>query len=130
VPSVSRMEFVDVYRRRRPIGHAFMNDDRLEPEITPRRPYRATCARAACPHDRTAPGFAHRRSRDEHWPIVFCEGCLTILAGRDPLNRNGLPRWKHHERNRVAARWSRQWPKSGRPRREDPPETTVWPDAA
>ena len=126
------MEYVDVYVNRRPVAHALMQDDCLEPWMTPRRS-RAPRARdrQRCRHVRLAGAFAHRRSRDEHWPIVYCEDCLTILAGRDPLARSlQLPRWKFDERNVIAARWAREWPKRGRPRADRPAGSVAWPDAA
>jgi hypothetical protein len=125
------VEFVDIYVNRRPFGHAYMRDDRLEPALTPRgrrRTRLADCER--CPHERVVQAFAHRRSRDEHWPIAYCVDCFAIVAGLDPLVRDRLPRWKFDERNQIAARWTRDWPKRGRPRQDSPPPATAWPDAA
>lgn len=125
------MELVDVYVNRRPIGHAYMKDDRLEAALTlrGRRRTRLTdCAR--CPHERVVRAFAHRRASDEHWPIAYCIDCFAIVAGVDPLVRKRLPRWKFDEENLVATRWAREWPKRGRPRRDEPPAETAWPDAA
>ena len=34
-----------------------------------------------CPHERVVQAFAHRRSRDEHWPIAYCVDCFGIVAG-------------------------------------------------
>ena len=53
-----------------------------------------------------------------------------ILTALDGLVRARRPRWKHDERNLVIGRWTREWPKRGRPRRDLPPTETVWPDAA
>jgi len=125
------LEFVDVIVNRRPIGHAYMRDDRLEPAMTPRGKRRTRLsATEACGHDHVHEAFAHRRSRDEHWPIVYCTNCFAILAGLDPLVRAHRPRWKFDEQNRVVARWTRDWPKRGRPTRDTPPAETSWPDAA
>lgn len=125
------MELVDVYVNRQSIGHGYMRDDRLEAALTPRGRRRTRlddCAR--CPHDRLRQAFAHRRSRDEHWPILYCAGCFAIVAGLDPLVRARRPRWKYDERNVVLERWTREWPKRGRPRHASPPAETAWPDAA
>ena len=125
------MELVDVYVNRRPIGRAYMLDGRLEPAVTMRgrrRTRLADCAR--CPHERVVQAFAHRRSRDEHWPIVYCVDCFAIVAGLDPLVRERRPRWKYDERNVSIERWTREWPKRGRPRSDAPPSEVAWPDAA
>ena len=125
------MELVDVYVNRRPIGRAYRVDDRLEPAVTMRgrrRTRLADCAR--CPHERVVQAFAHRRSRDEHWPIVYCVDCFAIGAGLDPLVRERRPRWKYDERNVSIERWTREWPKRGRPRSDAPPAEVAWPDAA
>jgi hypothetical protein len=125
------MEIVDVYVNRRAIARALMHDDGLEPTLTLRRsrpPHPSV--RLGCGHVRIARAFAYRRLRDEHWPVAYCVDCLTILAGRDPLARSKRPRWKLDERNVAIARWSREWPKRGRPRAERPPASTSWPEAA
>ena len=125
------MEFVDVILGRRPIGHAYMRDDRLEPALTPRGKRRTRMSDTLkCGHEQVRQAFAHRRSRDEHWPIVYCTNCFAILAGLDPLVRATRPRWKFDEQNLVVARWTRDWPKRGRPRSDTPPAETSWPDAA
>jgi hypothetical protein len=125
------VELVDVYVNRRPIGYAYMQDDRLEAAMTlrgKRRTRLASCAK--CPHERIVEAFAHRRSRDEHWPIAYCVDCFGILAGLDPFVHARRPRWKHDERNLTISKWTRQWPKRGRPRYDAPPADTAWPDAA
>jgi hypothetical protein len=125
------MEIVEVYVNRRAIARVLMHDDRLEPSLTPRRirpPHPSV--RQTCAHARRARAFAYRRSRDEHWPVAYCEDCLAILAGRDPLARSKRPRWRLDERNVAAARWSRDWPKRGLPRAERPPASIAWPEAA
>jgi hypothetical protein len=125
------MEFVDVILNRRAIGHAYMRDDRLEAAMTPRGKRRTRLSDTErCAHEHVRQAFAHRRSRDEHWPIVYCVDCFAILAGLDPLVRGHLPRWKFDEQNLVVARWTRDWPKRGRPRADAPPVETSWPDAA
>jgi hypothetical protein len=125
------VELVDVYVRRTPIGRAYMLDDRLEPAVTMRGRRRTRLADCAgCPHERVVQAFAHRRSRDEHWPIVYCVDCFAIVAGLDPLVRERRPRWKHDERNVSIERWTREWPKRGRPRSDAPPAEVGWPDAA
>ena len=116
---------------RRAIGHAYMRDDRLEAAMTPRGKRRTRLSDTErCAHEHVRQAFAHRRSRDEHWPIVYCVDCFAILAGLDPLVRGHLPRWKFDEQNLVVARWTRDWPKRGRPRADVPPAKTAWPDAA
>jgi hypothetical protein len=125
------VELVDVYVNRRPIGYTYMQDDRLEAAMTlrgKRRTRLASCAE--CPHERTVEAFAHRRSRDEHWPIAYCVDCFGIVAGLDPLVRARRPRWKFDEQNVIVAKWTREWPKRGRPRQDAPPAQTAWPDAA
>jgi hypothetical protein len=126
------VEFIDLVKDRRQIAQALMRDDVLEPEVRLRR--RRDCLThggSPCPHLNTVRAFAYRGSRDEHWPVSFCDDCLTILAGRDPLVRRGSrPRWKFDERNLAATRWARQWPKAGRPRTRTPPSEVAWPDAA
>ena len=103
-----------------------MQDDRLEAAMTLRGKRRTRLAACAeCPHERVVEAFAHRRSRDEHWPIVYCVDCFGILAGLDRR-----PRWKHDEQNQIINRWTRDWPKRGRPRYDAPPAETAWPDAA
>ena len=125
------MEFVDLILNRRPIGHAYMRDDRLEAAMTPRGKRRTRLADTEnCGHEHVRQAFAHRRSRDEHWPIVYCTDCCAILAGLDPLVRSPRPRWKFDEQNRVVARWTRDWPKAGRPRADAPSAEISWPDAA
>lgn len=125
------MEIVDVSVNRRSIARALLHDDRLEPALTPRgvRPPHPD-VRKRCAHARRGEAFAYRRSRDEHWPISYCEDCLTVLAGQDPLGRLKRPRSKLDPRNVAAARWAREWPKRGRPPAGRPPETVAWPDAA
>jgi hypothetical protein len=125
------VELVDIYVNRRPIGHAHMRDDQLEAALTPRgrsRTRLADCSR--CKHERIANAFAHRRSRDEHWPILYCIECFAIVAGLDPLIRARRPRWKYDDRNLTIGRWAREWPKRGRPTRDAPPAEIAWPDAA
>jgi len=108
-----------------------MRDDRLEPAMTPRGKRRTRLADTqSCSHENVRQAFAHRRSRDEHWPIVYCVDCFRILAGLDPLVRAPRPRWKFDEQNLVVARWTRDWPKAGRPRSDTPPAEISWPDAA
>jgi len=125
------VELVDVYVNRRPIGHSYMQDDRLEAALTLRgMPRTRLAATTGCPHERVVEGFAHRRSRDEHWPIAYCLDCFAIVAGLDPLVRARRPRWKQDERNVVIGKWTREWPKRGRPRSDAPPAATAWPDAA
>ena len=125
------MEYVDVILNRRPIGHAYMRDDRLEPALTPRGKRRTRLSDTeSCSHAHVREAFAHRRSRDEHWPIVYCVECNAILAGLDPLVRRRVPRWKFDEQNQVVARWTRDWPKRGRPTRDLPPAEISWPDVA
>ncbi len=129
--NVDGVEFVDVYVNRRPFGHAYMRDDRLEPALTlrGRRRTRLTDCKD-CPHERVVQAFAHRRSRDEHWPIAYCVDCFAIVAGLDPLVKARLPRWKFNDQTVIAARWQREWPKRGRPRLDNPPASIAWPDAA
>lgn len=120
-----------MYTGRRAVGRVLMHDDRLESSLTLRRsrpPHPRV--RRACGHMRRALAFAYRRSRDEHWPVAYCQDCLTVLAGRDPLARAKRPRWRRDERSVAAARWSREWPKPGRPRGQTPPASTAWPEAA
>ncbi|HUG65410.1 MAG TPA: hypothetical protein VMK83_09355 [Gaiellaceae bacterium] len=125
------MELVDVYVNRRAVGHSFMRDDRLEGAITPRGRRRTRVADCvACTHNAVVEAFAHRRSRDEHWPIAYCTDCFAIVAGLDPFVRARRPRWKFDEQNLIVNRWTREWPKRGRPRRDAPPAETAWPDAA
>ena len=57
-----------------------------------------------CAHERVIGAFAHRRSRDEHWPIAYCLDCYAIVAGLDPLVRSRRPRWKFDEQNLVVAK--------------------------
>lgn len=128
------MEFVEILRDRRAIGQAFMLDDCLHPDVRLRRrrfEARRREQRLSCPHLHVVDAFAYRRSRDEHWPVTFCDDCLQILAGRDPLLRLvKRPRWRFDEQNRIVRRWVRQWPRPGRPRRSAPPVEVAWPDAA
>jgi hypothetical protein len=125
------VEFIDIYVNRRPFGHTYMQDDRLEGAITLRGRRRTKLADCeGCPHERVVQAFAHRRSRDEHWPIAYCVDCFAIVAGLGPLVRTRLPRSKSDSRNVTAARWARNWPKRGKPRQDAPPRATAWPDAA
>jgi hypothetical protein len=125
------VELVDVILNRRAIGHTYMRDDRLEPALTPRGKRRTRLSDTEkCSHESVKQAFAHRRSRDEHWPIVYCADCCAILAGLDPLVRRSLPRWKFHEQNLAVARWTRDWPKAGKPRQDAPPADVSWIDAA
>jgi hypothetical protein len=125
------VEIVGIYVNGRTIARALLQDDQLEEALTARgsRPPHPS-VRNGCEHARQSLAFAYRRSRDEHWPIAFCEECLTVLAGRDPLARSSRPRWKRDERDAAAARWLREWPKRGRPRAGRPAESTAWPEAA
>ena len=92
-----------MYVNKRALGHAFMQDDRLEGALTLRGRRRTRLADCQdCPHERVVQAFAHRRSRDEHWPIAYCVDCFGIVAGLDPLVRARRPRWKFDERNAVA----------------------------
>ena len=101
------MEFVDIYVNRRAFGHAYMRDDVLEAVLTPRGRRRSRLADCqGCPHERVVQAFAHRRSRDEHWPIAYCVDCFGIVAGLDPLVRARQPRWKFDERNLIVDRWT------------------------
>jgi len=120
------MEILQVYVRRRAIARVLMHDDRLESALTLRRarpPHPRV--RYACVHARRAVAFAYRRSRDEHWPIAYCEDCLTVLAGRDPLAR-ALPPCDRD----VPGVTLPAWPKPGRPRADRPPPFVAWPEAA
>ena len=82
------MEFVDVFVNRRAVGHAYMRDDHLEGVLTPRGSRRTRLTDCeGCAHERVIGAFAHRRSRDEHWPIAYCLDCYAIVAGLDPLVR-------------------------------------------
>lgn len=125
------MEHVDIYVNRRQFGYAVMSDDRLEGAITLRGRRRTRdSGTKGCPHERVVRAFAHRRSRDEHWPIAYCIDCFGLVAGLDPLVLERRPRWKYAEGNLAATRWRRQWPKRGRPRTDEPPAGIAWPDAA
>ncbi len=119
------MEVVDISVNRRSTARVLLHDDRLEPALTPRgvRPPHPDL-RKRCAHARRSGAFAYRRSRDEHWPISYCD-CLTVLAGHDPLVRSGRPRWKLDPQNVAATRWAREWPKRGRPRTGRPPESVA-----
>jgi len=124
------MEIVQLYLRRRTIGRVLMHDDRLESALTLRRvrpPHPRV--RHTCVHARRAIAFAYRRARDEHWPVAYCEDCLTILAGRDPLARDKRRRRRRDARDVAVSRWARAWPKPGRPR-DEPPPSVAWPEAA
>jgi hypothetical protein len=125
------MEIVGIFVNRRTIARALMQDDQLESAMSPRgvRPPHPS-ARAACSHVRQARAFAYRRSRDEHWPVAYCEDCLTLVAGRDPLARSSKARSRRDGGKFVNARWSHDWPKRGRPRADRPPESIDWPEAA
>jgi hypothetical protein len=125
------VEFIDIYANKRALGHAYMRDDRLEGAITLRGRRRTRLADCpSCAHERVVHAFAHRRSSDEHWPIAYCVDCFGIVAGLDPFVRARRPRWKFDEQNLIVARWTREWPKRGRPRYDAPPAETAWPDAA
>ncbi len=125
------MEFVNVYRNKHEVARAYMHDDLLQPSVTPRgKSRRDRDASEGCIHGRVVRAFAHRQSRDEHWPIAYCEECFSVLAGRDPLLRGRRPRSKSDARHVVDSRWKKQWPKRGRPRQDSPAPTTVWPDLA
>jgi hypothetical protein len=77
--------------------------------------------------DRREPlaAFAYLRERDEHWPILLCDACGQITAGRvpKPPRRTGPD---FDERDVIVARWRERWPRSGRPRTNDVPADTVW----
>lgn len=125
------MEIIDIYVNRRPIARASMQDDQLEAALTMRGRKQTRLADCVgCPHERVVEAFAYRRSRDEHWPIAYCIDCFGIVAGLDPLARERRPRWKYDARSVSIERWTREWPKRGRPRRDAPPAETAWPDAA
>jgi hypothetical protein len=125
------VEYVEIVKERRVIARGVMRDDCLEPELRARSRRSFSVEPGECDHPQVTQAFAYRRSRDEHWPVSFCDACLTLVAGRDPLVKAGRrPRWKYDERNVTAARWAREWPKSGRPRRRLPPSEIDWPDAA
>jgi hypothetical protein len=128
---VHGVEYVEIVQDRRLVALGLMQDDCLDPRLQARSRRRANVAPRECGHPHTSHAFAYRRSRDEHWPVSYCDECLTVLAGRDPLVKAGRrPRWKYDERNVTAARWAREWPKGGRPRRRIPPSEIAWPDAA
>ena len=109
-----------------------MLDDCLRPEVRLRgRRRQEVDGLEPCTHPHVVGAFAYRLRRDEHWPIAYCDECLEVLTGRDPLLKlTKRPRWRDDERNRAARSWVRQWPRPGRPRRRVPPVEIAWPDAA
>jgi len=129
---VPEVEYVDILKDRRTMAIAFMRDDCLDQQLRLRWPRdEVTRVPSACSHVHVDNAFAYRRSQNVHWPVSFCADCLTILGGRDPLMKmSKRPRWKFHERNVAVARWARDWPAPGRPRKRTPPLEVAWPDAA
>jgi hypothetical protein len=123
----------DIYVGGRRIGGAYLEDgDRLTETVS-----RASTAagrltpRSECTHEDVAAGFAYTEWYDEHWPIRMCRDCRSIIAGREPYpGRRSRRAWEFEPEDVIAAQWTKQWPKHGRPRRKRPPTSTKWPEAA
>jgi hypothetical protein len=79
-------QYVDVYIDSRPHGYTYLRDGSLVQEIkldrpsTGVRPHAGTCA-----HTSLQEVFAYARVSDVHWPIAFCNDCLVIVEGREPV---------------------------------------------
>lgn len=123
---------VDIFVEGKRMGGAYLTEGRLSetvgraststvPVVSPRD----------CEHTKVAQGFAYIDLRRIYWPVEACRDCRTILKGRSPYPEPPDRRpWEFTEEDVIASRWSRQWPKYGRPRAKRPPKGTEWPEAA
>src|SRR5688500_6613032 len=108
-----------------------MRDDRLEPAMTPRGKRRTRLADTeACQHESVRQAFAHRRSRDEHWPIVYCADCYAILGGLVRLFADSFRAGSSTSRTSSsrAGRGTGRRPAGRGP--TAPPGEIAWPDVA
>ncbi len=125
-------QYVDVYFDSRAQGYTYMRNGSLAEAVKLNRspdgarPHPATCAHAALQEV-----FAHARDSDVHWPIAFCDTCLTIVHGRQPLGlRDASAPSRGPFEDLIAKKWAKDWPRPGKPRTKRPPAGTAWPQSA
>jgi hypothetical protein len=123
-------QYVDVYIDSRPHGYTYLRDGSLVQEIkldrpsTGVRPHAGTCA-----HTSLQEVFAYARVSDVHWPIAFCNDCLVIVEGREPValrESSGAVTLG----DVIGRKWAKDWPQEGKPRTKRPPAGTTWPKSA
>lgn len=110
-------------------------DERLFSDVAFKKPRDKIRARPAdCAHLKRQSGYVYVDYLDEHWPMEFCDDCLTILHGRSPSVpvSTSVPLWERTEvdaaRDLAARRWNAEWPRAGEPRRKRPPRV-AWPES-
>jgi hypothetical protein len=89
---------------------------------------------ADCTHSERIGGYVYVEWLDQHWPIEFCDECLTVLHGRERhAAETDKPLWERTEADAAhdldARQWNAEWPREGKPRRKRP-AAVAWPDAA
>ena len=123
-------QYVDVCIDSRPHGYTYLRDGSLVQEIkldrpsTGVRPHAGTCA-----HTSLQEVFAYARVSDVHWPIAFCNDCLVIVEGREPValrESSGAVTLG----DVIGRKWAKDWPQEGKPRTKRPPAGTTWPKSA
>jgi len=130
------VDHVDVFLDHRRVGVAFLELGELISPLDlrgPSAPTRKTLVRD-CAHDEDARiiAYAYVRARDEHWPIEFCGKCGHVLNGLRPRSRGasgGESALRFDVEDVIAAKWRREWPKPGAPRRKRPPAGVAWPSS-
>jgi hypothetical protein len=107
--------------------------DRLFSDVAYKKSRGRIRARAVdCDHTNRQRAFAYVEWFEEHWPIEFCDDCLTILQGREMnAEESATTSWERTEedaaRDLAVRRWNSEWPRAGKPTRKRPVPSTVWP---
>jgi hypothetical protein len=127
VRTIAHMRKIDVYVNRRPVVQTYLEGHSLWSEVSYKAVRPRVKHRGDCDHPEIIRAFAYDEWMNEHWPIRFCDECLRILSGREPR-----PGFDPHDpvSELIAAKWSREWPKPGKPRTFKPRADLAWPDAA
>lgn len=123
----------DIYVEKRRIGSTFLVDDFLWEHV--KRPSLSTAPqrpRKGCPHADVLEGFAYVDAYNQHWPVLMCRDCRTILAGRCPYAFKLLDSPLVGDpalAELILAKWNQAWPRDGKPRTKKHPAGLVWPES-
>jgi hypothetical protein len=125
-------QYVDVYFDSRAQAYTYMRNGSLAEAVKLNRsPERARPHPATCAHGALQEVFAHARDADVHWPMAYCDDCLTIVHGREPLAlRDASGAGGDPFENLIAKKWAKDWPAPGKPHAKRPPAGTTWPKGA
>jgi len=120
---------VDIYIDKRRMGGAYLDVGWLSETVSRASTSSDPVVRPRdCDHAETADGWAYTEYWNEHWPIRVCRTCRAILEGRCPGPKApDRKSWEMDTEDVILAKWSKQWPRYGRPRAKRPPASVEWP---